>query len=141
MDLDVTLALQALIVIIVLMTLGPALFNPMLELLELREKNIAGAKAEGAQLRITTKAKEQELNNQLETARRQAMAERQRMVNDARDAERQLLDKARAEALKKIDDARATLHASEVAVRKDLQASGKDLARTIASKILTRDIG
>jgi F0F1-type ATP synthase membrane subunit b/b' len=140
MDLDVTLALQAFIVLLVLVTLGPMLFRPMLELLELREKNIAGAKAESVKLVADTRAKEQELQNQLEGARRQALAERQRMLGEAKEAERALLEKARSEAMKKVDGARSALAANEANVRAQLQQSGKDLARTIASKILSRDV-
>jgi F0F1-type ATP synthase membrane subunit b/b' len=140
MDLDVTLALQAFIVLTVLVTLGPLLFNPMLELLELREKNIAGAKQESIQLVAETKAKETELQNQLEGARRSALGERQRMLNEAKEAERGLLDKARTEAMAKIETARAALKTSEANVRGQLQASGKDLAKQIATKILSRDV-
>lgn len=140
MDLDLTLAFQALIVLTVLVTLGPMLFNPMLELLELREKNIAGAKQESLQLVAETKAKETELQNQLEAARRQALGERQRMLNETKDAERQLLDKARAEAMAKIESARQSLAANEKSVREKLQQSGKDLGKSIATKILSRDV-
>ena len=73
-------------------------------------------------------------------ARRAALAERQRMIGDAKDVERQLLDKARADALKKVEAARAELAANEASVRGQLQASGKELARTIASKILSREV-
>jgi F0F1-type ATP synthase membrane subunit b/b' len=140
MDLDVTLVLQAFIVAFVLVTLGPLLFNPMLQLLDLREKSIAGAKADSVKLVADTRAKEQELQNQLESARRAALAERQKMINEAKDAERQLLDKARAEALAKVEGARSALQANEANVRNQLQASGKELAKAIASKILSRDV-
>ena len=140
MDLDVTFFLQAFIVAVVLLTLGPTLFSPILDVLDLRERNIAGAKADSARLLGETKQKEHELQSQLEGARRQALGERQKMIDEARESERQLLDKARQEAMKKIEGARAALQASEKNARVQLQQNGKDLAKTIATKILARDV-
>ncbi len=140
MDLDFTLILQISIVALVLVTFERVLFNPILDLLVLRENNIAGAKAESVKLLGETKAKEQELQNQLDSARRGALAERQRMLTEAREMERTLLDKARADALKKVEHARSALQASETQVRAQLQQSGKEIARVIASKVLSREV-
>src|SRR5687767_11731347 len=112
MDLDVTFFIQAFLVLTTLVLVGPVLFNPMLELVELREKSIAGAKLESQRLIAETEEKEHALQTQLENARRTALAERQKLVNEAREAERQLLDRARAEAQKKIEAARVSLQTS-----------------------------
>mgnify|MGYP000982543944 CR=1 FL=1 len=86
MDLDPTFFVQAFLVLTSLALLGPILFNPMLELIELREKSIAGAKIESVRLLEQTQEKERALEAQLEDARRGALAERQKLINDARRA-------------------------------------------------------
>ena len=76
MDLDVTLIAQFAIIITAMLVLGPLLFNPMLQVLELREKSITGARQDSQKLLADTSAKEQALREKLETARRGALAER-----------------------------------------------------------------
>lgn len=140
MDLDFTLVIQAVIVLTVLLTVGPLLFAPIMDVIELREKSITGARAEGARLLAETKAREHELETQLEDARRQALAVRAKMLADAKAQERQLLETAQQDAAKKLDAARKTLKDSESSVRKQLEASGKELARSVASKLLSREV-
>jgi F-type H+-transporting ATPase subunit b len=140
MDLDITLIIQAVIVLVVLATIGPVLLNPMLAVLDLREKSIAGARHEGAQLLADTAAKEKQLEEKLEAARRQALAERQKLIGEAKDAERQLLDRARAEAQTSLESARGKLRQSQQTAKTSLEGNAKGLAQQIASKILSREI-
>jgi F-type H+-transporting ATPase subunit b len=140
MDLDVTLIVQAVILLLVLATLGPILLNPILEVLELREKSIEGAKHDSKKLLEDTLHKERDLEAKLEGARRQALQERAKLINEAKDQERQLLDKAKASAQTQLESARTTLKESEKKARAALDQNGRELAKSIAGKILSRDV-
>jgi F-type H+-transporting ATPase subunit b len=140
MDLDVTFLVQAGIVLTVLASLGQILFRPMLDLMELRETSIAGAKKESQKLLLDTEAKEAGLHAQLENARRSALASRQKLIDEARSTERKLVDAARADAQKKIEGARSSLQASKKQAHEKLEGAGKDLARQIANKLLSREV-
>ena len=61
------------------------------------------------------------------------------MLADAQKAERQILDGARASAQSRIDAARAQLAKDREQTSTKLQAATKDLAQSIASKVLLRD--
>jgi F0F1-type ATP synthase membrane subunit b/b' len=140
MDLDRTILIQLGLLLFVLVTVGNLLFKPFLRIIELREKSISGAKAEGAALVAQAAEKDAELHRALDDTRRKAMAERNRLLADAQKAERQILDGARADAQRKVESARAALAASQKDISAKLKSSTQELARGIAAKVLQRDI-
>jgi F-type H+-transporting ATPase subunit b len=140
MDLDLTLLVQLIILLTVLVGVGNLLFKPVLQVIDLREQSIAGARKDGARLVAEAEAKDAELHRALDDTRRKALAERTRLIADAQKAERQILDEARGAAQKRIDAARAELAAERAQTSTKLQAATKDLARSIASKVLLREV-
>ncbi len=140
MDLDRTILIQLGLLLFVLVTVGNLLFKPFLRIIELREKSITGAKAEGAALIAQAAEKDAELHRALDDTRRKAMAERNRLIADAQKAERQILDGAQADAQRKLESARTVLAASQQDISAKLKSSTQELARGIAGKVLQRDV-
>jgi len=140
MDLDLTIVVQLAILLIALVAVGNLLFKPVLAVIDLREHSIAGARKEGVRLVAEAEAKDAELHKALDDTRRKALSERAAMIAEAQKAERQILDEARRSAQKRIDGARAQLNADREQTSTKLQAATKDLAQSIASKVLLRDV-
>ena len=140
MDLDLTLVVQLIILLTVLVSVGNLLFKPFLQVIDLREHSIAGARKDGARLVAEAEAKDKELHKALDDTRRKAMSERAGLIAEAQKTERKILDDARASAQKRIDAARTELTAERAKTSAQLQATSKDLARSIASKVLLREV-
>lgn len=140
MDLDLTIVVQLLILLIALVSVGNLLFKPVLAVIDLREHSIAGARKDGARLVAEAEAKDAELHKALDDTRRKALSERAAMLVDAQKAERKILDDARASAQTRIDAARTQLTSEREQTSTKLQAATKDLARSIASKVLLREV-
>ena len=139
MDLDVTFLIQSFVVLTIVVGVGNTISRPTSMLSPAaREKSIDGARLEGQKLLADTHAKESELQMQPENARlRRWRFYRQKLIDEIRNAERQLVDEARADAQK--EDQLALKPAARPR-RKKAHTSGKDLARQIALKLLTRDV-
>lgn len=140
MDLDLTFVVQLGLVLTTLLFVGNVLLKPMLQVIELREKSIGGAKHESEALIKTAESKEIELREAMDGTRRAAMDERARLIAAARTAERQLLDSARANAQAKVDQARGKLQSQRAEVEVKLKAMSQDLAKVVASKMLAREV-
>lgn len=140
MNLDASFVVQLGIVLTLLLVVGNALFKPLLGVLELRERSIEGARHQSAALALEATKKEAELKSAIENARRQALLERQRLLSEGRDAERQVLDQARSAALKKIDAARLELAKTQELVSEKMKAQTSELAKAVASKVLAREV-
>lgn len=140
MDLDLTFVVQLGLLLTTLLFVGNVLFKPMLNVIELREKSIVGAKAESLSLLQQADSKEHELRAALEATRRQAMDERAKIIGAARQAERQLVDSAKQSAQAKLDQARTSLATSQKDVESKLKTMSQDLANVVASKLLSRPL-
>lgn len=140
MDLDLTIALQLLILLTILVGVGNLLFKPVLAVIDLREHSIAGARKDSVRLVAEAKEKDAELHRALDETRRKALSERTAMIAEAQKAERKILDEARSSAQTRIDGARTQLAAERAKTSTKLQAATNDLARSIASKVLLRDV-
>lgn len=140
MDIDLTFAVQFGILLATLLVVGNLLFKPMLNVLELREKSIVGAKADSAALVKQAQDKEEELRLALDNTRRQAMDERASIIAAARAAERQLVESARQSSQQKLDVARQKLQSSQKDIEGKLKTMSQDLGKVVASKILLREV-
>jgi len=140
MDLDLTIVVQLIILLAALVGVGNLLFKPVLAVIDLREASIAGARKEGVRLVAEAEAKDAELHRALDGTRRKALSERTALIADAQKAERKILDDARSSAQTRIEAARTELAGVRAKTSATLQAATQDLARSIASKVLLRDV-
>jgi len=133
--------LQAIPFVIALVGLHFIIFKPVLALLAEREKNIHGFKKEAELLQEEVDARLSELEVKLTDARAQAMAERNRLRQEALESEQELIAAARERAEQVIEEARGVLATEQATARAQLEAAAQGLSKDIASRLLGREIG
>ncbi len=133
--------LQAIPFVLALVGLHFIIFKPVLALLAEREKNIHGFKKEAELLQEEVDARLSELEVKLTDARAQAMAERNRLRQEALESEQEFIAAARERSEQVIEEARGVLAAEQATARAQLEAAAQGLSKDIASRLLGREIG
>lgn len=140
---EVTLEMVLLQLIPFLLTvvgLNAIILKPMLAYLGERERNIAGFKNEADGLQDEVATKVGELDAKLAEARREAAAERARLRTEAKAAEADVLNTARAKSEAVVLEARTALAAERATASTHLKGTAKQLSSSIASTILGRQV-
>lgn len=139
-DIDATVVVQFVLFLVLFAIANRFLFQPYLRLRERRKEGIEGARAEAERLTAEGDAKLAAYEKQLAIARDSANEEGRKIRAEATRHEREVTDQARASAQKAIDDAQATVRRETEAARSQLMPQAEALARSIASKLLGREV-
>lgn len=139
-DLDATLFVQIGIFIVLLLVLKPLLFEPMLKLFEEREKRTEGTKREASKEDERSAKALSKYEAILAQARQAGAAERDAIRAEGLRKEAELLAKIRTEAASTIEQGRAKLAAEAKAARERLGVDAVELGRSIASRVLGREV-
>jgi F-type H+-transporting ATPase subunit b len=138
MEFNVTFLLQLGIFLILLTVLSNVLWEPLLKLMDERERRIEGAAGEAKQLR----AKAEAAAGTIEARMAEATADARKVLNDLREKGRKveldLIESARSEAQTKLEDARADLFAATEDARGQLKDDANRLAADVVGKVLGR---
>jgi F-type H+-transporting ATPase subunit b len=114
------------------------LIQPMLGLVEERERRTAGAVADAGRLDSEVAAQRARLEAQLAEGRVRAQARRAAILADAETQERALLEAASRDAAQTIETMRSAVNADLVAARTALQSDARTLAAEAATRLLGR---
>jgi F-type H+-transporting ATPase subunit b len=139
-DIDLTVFVQFGLFLVLLIVSNKLLFQPYLQLRERRKAGIDGARAEADRMTASADAKLADYEKQLGAARNRANEEGRKVRAEASAHEKDVTDKARAEAQKAIDEAAAKMRQETEAARLQLLPQANTLARQIASKLLGREV-
>lgn len=139
-DIDLTAVVQFCLFLLVYLVANKLLFQPYLALRERRRAGIDGARAEAEGMTAQADAKLAEYQKQLAIARDKAGEEGRKVRAEAAAHEREVTDKARSSAQGAIDEAQARMRAETDAARAQLLPQADALARSIASKLLGREV-
>lgn len=139
-DLDATVVVQFVLFLVLFVVANRLLFQPYLRLRERRKEGIEGARAEAERMTAQADAKLAAYEKQLAIAREGANEEARKIRAEATRHEREVTDQARALAQKALDDAQATVRRETEAARSQLMPQADALARSIASKLLGREV-
>jgi F-type H+-transporting ATPase subunit b len=139
-DIDATVIVQFVLFLVLFAIANRLLFQPYLRLRERRTAGIEGARAEADRMTAQADAKLADYEKQLAAAREGASEEGRKIRAEATRHEREVTDQARAKAQKAIDDAQATVRRETEAARGQLLPQADALARSIASKLLGREV-
>jgi len=139
-DLDLTVVIQFVLFLVLFLIANALLFKPYLALRERRRAGIEGARAEADRMTAQADAKLADYEKQLAVARDRANAEGRKVRAEAAQHEREVTDKARSEAQKAIDEASAKMRADTAAARGQLMPQDETLARSMAAKLLGREV-
>jgi F-type H+-transporting ATPase subunit b len=139
-DIDYTAAIQFALFGVLYWTAKRWLFEPYLRLRERRKLGIEGARSEAERMTAQADAKLVDYEKQLAGARSRANEEGRKVRAEGIAHEKEVTERARAEAQKAIDDATTRMRTETEAARLQLLPQASTLARKIASKLLGREV-
>ncbi len=139
-QLNVTLLFQLVNFLLLLVILNAILYKPILAKIREREARINGDKEKADQLAKKVQDQENRHQEALASARQTAAQEKASLMADSKRTESEILDKARNEASKIVEEMKSTIEAETTQVRAALQAQMTPLAGSIAQKILGRSV-
>ena len=140
-DLDYTIFIQLGIFLVLFLILRSLLFKPYLQLFEERERLVAGIKEEVAALERDFQDKAASFDAAVRDATARAAVTMERIKAEGQSSQRDILDKARHEAVRRVEDAAKALREETEVVRGDIEKEINDIAIQIAEKVLGRKIG
>jgi len=130
---------QLLVLFVILVpVLNVLLFQPLLRVLEEREKRIDGARTRARDLASKAGALLAQHDEALRQAREVAHGEQLQIVEQARGSHRVTVGEARAAAERELAGARDELTRAADSVRASLGAEAEPIAREIAARLLGR---
>ena len=139
-DIDLTAVVQFVLFVLLYIVANALLFQPYLKLRERRKAGIDGAREEAIRMTAQADAKLAEYEKSLAVARERAGEEGRKVRLEAAAHEHDVTEKARTSAQQAIDAAQTTMRAETDAARGQLMPQAETLARSIASKLLGREV-
>ena len=139
-DIDWTAAVQLGLFLLLFLVCNALLFQPYLRLRARRREGIQGAREEATRMTAEADARLADYESKLATARTRAGEEQRKVRAEAAAYERETTDAARKAAMKALDEANAKVQADTEAARKQLLPQAQVLAKTMASRILGREV-
>ena len=139
-DLDSTIFLQLAIFIVSALILTRFLFRPYLEIRAARGAGMEGAKEEARRMDERAAARMADYEASVAKARAKANAERGKLQAEAVGRDHEIAEAARTATQASLDQARKKLEVDADAARKELAPRAEAIARSIAKKILGREV-
>lgn len=139
-QLNFTLFIQLINFLALLFILNAILYKPILAKMREREAQIRKDREKALELEGNVRLQENQHQEALTKARQTAAQEKAELIADAKKKESAVLEKARAEASRIVDDMKAAIQAEATEVRKTLKAQMTPLAESITEKILGRAV-
>jgi F-type H+-transporting ATPase subunit b len=139
-DIDLTVVVQFALFLILFFVANRLLFQPYLALRERRRAGIDGARAEADRMTAQADAKLADYEKQLAIARNRANEEGRKVRAEAAAHEREVTDAARKTAQDATLAAQTKMRGETEAARAQLMPQADAIARSIASKLLGREV-
>lgn len=140
LDVNWTLPVVLVSVIIFLVLMNKILFKPLIEFMDARDKSVRDNLDEAARLRQEAESALTGYESAIETARRD-MAEQAAAVQRAMDAkQREQIEQARNEAHTLVAEAQATITREVQEARTRLVDTARELARLVVVKLMGREV-
>lgn len=133
-------ALNLLLFVILIYPVNRLLVQPLLRVLDERERRTAGAEGEVEALRSDARAARAALEAGLLEARARAQARRAAILSAGETDERAVLDAARNDAASNVESVRSAVQGELEAARAALGGDTRELAREAAARILGRPL-
>jgi F-type H+-transporting ATPase subunit b len=141
MDIDVTILIQAGIVLVLMVTLNGMLFKPIMGVFDARHAKLGGARDDIDEMERLKASDLEAYQVRIRKANDEAHEAREGLRDEGRGRERELLSEVRAEIADALNGARQKVKTEEGNARQNLAAEVDDMGRSIASKILGREVG
>jgi F-type H+-transporting ATPase subunit b len=139
-DLDISLWVEVISVLVLMGILNAMLFKPMRRMLEERRSKMDSIQGEAERFTRNAEQMLDSFNKKLAEARKAGQVERERMKGEARKMEHELLESSGKEADETKQRLIADLSVQIASARKELSAKSDMFAAEIAQKLLGRAI-
>jgi F-type H+-transporting ATPase subunit b len=139
-DLDSTVFIQLVVFVLTSVVLSKFLFKPFLAMREERGKGIEGARGEATRMEDEARAKIADYEQRFAKARTRATEERAKLRLEAAEREREIAEAARKDTESAVGGARAQLERDAAEARTQLAPRAEEIARSIAKKVLGREV-
>lgn len=139
-DFDFSFLVQLVLFGAFVVLLKPIVFDPMLRLFEERERRTDGVRKHAREMDEKAAAFFQKYESAMETVRREASQERERLRGETAKLEARILEEAKTESQHILDEGNKAIAAEVARLRVELEAARPALAAQIASKLLGREV-
>jgi F-type H+-transporting ATPase subunit b len=139
-DIDWTAAVQLGLFFLLFLVANALLFQPYLRLRERRREGIQGAREEATRMTAEADARLVDYETKLSAARTRAGDEQRKVRLEAAAYERETTDTARKTAAAALDEAQTKVRTQTEAARAELMPQAAALSRSMASRILGREV-
>ncbi len=139
-DLDFTVLIQLVLFVTTAIIATKFLFKPYLRLREDRIAGIEGAREEATNMSAQADAQLADYEGKLSSARARAEEERRKLRAEAAAHEREVLEKTRSEAVTAQQQAAERINKETEAARAQLRPRADEIARSVATKLLGREV-
>jgi F-type H+-transporting ATPase subunit b len=140
LDFDLTFIVQMAAFTVLVLILKPLLFDPLMKLFEERERRTEGAKLLARKMDERAGEILRRYETELDTVRRAAAEERERLRAEGQRLEAQIVAEARADVAKMLEQGKVRLDSERRANRAELAAKTQEIAREIAARVLGREV-
>lgn len=138
MELNATVLIQAVIILVLMAWLSPVLFGPLMKVFEERDRRIHGAAEEARKQLGSADEKGAIVEQKTKEAQAEARVVLTSLREKARESERSHLAAAREKSAARLDEARAELFAATESARTSLKSESAAIADEIVKKVLGR---
>jgi F-type H+-transporting ATPase subunit b len=139
-DLDSTVLVQLVVFVVTALVLTRFLFKPYLAIRAQRGAGMEGARDEARRLDEEGQAHLADYETSFAAARAKASSERGKLQGEGVAREREILAAARESTQTALEASRKKLAADAADTRKQLEPRAQEIARSIARKILGREV-
>lgn len=139
-DFDLTFLAQFLLFSMFIVVIKPILFDPLLRVFEERERRTEGAKKKAREMDEKAGELLTRYEAALESVRREASQERERLRAETAKIEAQIMAEARAETARILEAGKARIAGEVAEMKRELERGQPALAAEIATRILGRDV-
>jgi F-type H+-transporting ATPase subunit b len=137
---NITIVIQIINFLILLFALNHLLYKPILKKIREREAQIKQDQENARDLEQQVAAQETRHQEELAKARQTAAQDKQSMLAVAKGSEAEILNKARGESGRIVNEMKEAIQKDAEEVRKNLRTQMTPLAKSIAQKILGRAV-
>jgi len=138
--LDYTFLIQIVNFLLMIFILNVLLYKPVMSILEKRKEQIEGSEREIRELNLTIEQKEARYEEKLRLAKNDALEQKKEIVKGGADAAKGILDAARSEIPKMVEQFEGKVSKEVEEARRILREQSEHIAMEIAEKVMGRSI-
>lgn len=139
-SLDITLIYPIFGLLILTFILNRLLFGPLIKVLKERDERISGATKKAAEIEKSVEKGLLDYEKRLKEAAAKGYEERNRLLNEALEREKEILDSSRASAAEELADMKIRIEESKKSALAALVKESVAISREMAEKVLERKV-